>query len=93
MSSQKLGHMAKLKKNLNTLEAIILTCQNGCCCSLIPDLENMYTLLKPTHGGLNLLVQEVEEHIKTVGLEAVNNLKGDSISVSSSSFVSLVELQ
>ena len=41
----------------------------------------MYTLLKPIHGGLALLVQEVEEHIKTMGMEAVRNLKGDNVSL------------
>lgn len=45
----------------------------------LQDLENMYKLLKPIHGGLQLLIQEVEEHIKSVGLEAVKNLKGDNV--------------
>lgn len=43
------------------------------------DLENMYTLLKPICGGLSLLVDQVEEHIRTTGLEAVNGLKGDNV--------------
>lgn len=45
----------------------------------LQDLENMYTLLKPIHGGLALLIQEVEDHIKTIGMEAVKNLKGDNV--------------
>ncbi|KAL4222998.1 Cullin-2 [Mactra antiquata] len=42
----------------------------------LQDLENMYTLLKPINGGLGVLVKEVEEHIKSFGMEAVRNLKG-----------------
>ena len=29
------------------------------------DLSNMYSLLKPIHGGLSVLISEVEGHIKT----------------------------
>jgi len=48
--------------------------------SSISDLENMYTLLKPIHGGLGHLVQEVESHIRATGLDAVKRLKGDNVS-------------
>ena len=47
---------------------------------LISDLANMYRLLNPIHGALGVLIQEVEDHIKQVGLEAVADLKGDSVS-------------
>ena len=40
----------------------------------------MYRLLNPIHGALGVLIQEVEDHIKQVGLEAVADLKGDSVS-------------
>ena len=40
----------------------------------------MYKLLKPIHGGLGVLIQEVEGHIKQTGLEAVKSLKGDNVS-------------
>nr|XP_022308592.1 cullin-2-like [Crassostrea virginica] len=43
------------------------------------DLSNMYKLLKPIHGGLGVLIQEVEGHIKQTGLEAVKSLKGDNV--------------
>ncbi|KAK3587967.1 hypothetical protein CHS0354_014484 [Potamilus streckersoni] len=43
------------------------------------DLSNMFKLLKPIHGGLGVLIEEVESHIRTVGLEAVKNLKGDNV--------------
>lgn len=43
------------------------------------DLSNMYSLLKPIHGGLSELVKEVEEHIKSTSLEAVSNLKGENV--------------
>ena len=39
------------------------------------DLSNMYRLLNPIHNGLGVLVQEVEEHIKQTGLDAVKSLK------------------
>ncbi|KAL3832004.1 hypothetical protein ACJMK2_023688 [Sinanodonta woodiana] len=43
------------------------------------DLSNMFKLLKPIHGGLGVLIEEVEGHIRAVGLEAVKNLKGDNV--------------
>ncbi|XP_033762061.1 cullin-2-like isoform X2 [Pecten maximus] len=43
------------------------------------DLSNMYRLLKPINGGLGVLIQEVESHIRRTGLEAVKNLKGENI--------------
>ena len=45
------------------------------------DLSNMYSLLKPIHGGLSVLISEVEGHIKTTSLEAVSNLKGENVSI------------
>nr|XP_022308611.1 LOW QUALITY PROTEIN: cullin-2-like [Crassostrea virginica] len=48
-------------------------------CFLLIDLSNMYKLLKPIHGGLGVLIQEVEGHIKQTGLEAVKSLKGDNV--------------
>ncbi|PVD30741.1 hypothetical protein C0Q70_10016 [Pomacea canaliculata] len=45
------------------------------------DLTNMYKLLKPIQGGLGLLVQEMEDHIRCTGLEAIKNLKGENIQV------------
>lgn len=42
----------------------------------------MYKLLKPIHGGLGVLIQEVEGHIKQTGMEAVRSLKGDNVSQS-----------
>ncbi|KAL5007129.1 hypothetical protein ScPMuIL_015935 [Solemya velum] len=43
------------------------------------DLGNMYTLLKPIQRGLGFLIQQVEDHIRQMGLEAVKNLKGENI--------------
>ena len=40
----------------------------------------MYKLLKPIHGGLGVLIQEVEGHIKHTVLEAVKSLKYDNVS-------------
>ena len=61
---------------------MICVTNNLPCNLFISDLSNMYSLLKPIHGGLSVLVAEVEEHIKTTSLEAVSNLKGDNVSVS-----------
>ena len=49
--------------------------------SFFADLSNMYSLLKPIHGGLSVLISEVEGHIKTTSLEAVCNLKGENVSI------------
>ncbi|KAK7473994.1 hypothetical protein BaRGS_00034763 [Batillaria attramentaria] len=43
------------------------------------DLTHMYQLLKPIQGGLGVLIQDIEEHIKHTGLEAVRSLKTDSV--------------
>lgn len=48
--------------------------------SCLADLSNMYKLLKPIHGGLGVLIQDVEGHIKQTGMEAVKSLKGDNVS-------------
>ncbi len=40
----------------------------------------MYRLLSPIHSGLGVLIQEVEDHIKDMGLTAVKALKGDNVS-------------
>ena len=43
------------------------------------DLRNMYKLLKPFPNGLTVMVEEVQNHIARIGLEAVNSLKGDNV--------------
>ncbi|XP_067649383.1 cullin-2-like [Haliotis asinina] len=43
------------------------------------DLTHMYSLLKPIQSGLGVLMQEVEDHIKQTGLEAVRSLKGENV--------------
>ena len=64
--------------------------QNGCSCHkgsftqplvsiLFKDLRNMYKLLKPFPNGLTVMVEEVQNHIARIGLEAVNGLKGDNV--------------
>ena len=47
--------------------------QNGC--NIFSDLSNMYRLLNPIQNGLCVLIQEVEDHIKHTGLDAVKALK------------------
>ena len=44
------------------------------------DLQNMYRLLSPIQSGLGVLIQEVEDHIREIGLSAVKSLKGDNVS-------------
>uniref|UniRef100_A0A2C9LFS3 Cullin family profile domain-containing protein n=1 Tax=Biomphalaria glabrata TaxID=6526 RepID=A0A2C9LFS3_BIOGL len=41
------------------------------------DLTNLYILLKPIHKGLEVLVKEVESHIKQQGIQSVVSLKND----------------
>lgn len=43
------------------------------------DLRNMYKLLKPFHFGLIVMVEEVQNHIAKIGLEAISDLKGDNV--------------
>ena len=43
------------------------------------DLANMYRLLKPIGGAQQILLDEVQEHIKTKGLEAITGLKGETV--------------
>ena len=47
---------------------------------IISDLKNMYRLLNPISNGLGMLIQEIEDHIKQIGLEAISSLKGDNVS-------------
>ena len=44
----------------------------------------MYTLLHPIHSGLTILIQEVEDHIKNKGLDAISGLKGENVSMKNS---------
>ena len=44
------------------------------------DLANMYRLLKPISGAQQVLLDEVQAHIKQQGLEAISGLKGESVS-------------
>lgn len=43
------------------------------------DLHNMYTLLKPIDSGLPVLVKQVQQHIASIGLQAVTSLSGDNV--------------
>merc|ERR1719362_1268475 len=43
------------------------------------DLANMYRLLKPISGAQQVLLDEVQTHIKQQGLEAISGLKGESM--------------
>ena len=44
-----------------------------------PDLANMYRLLKPIQGAQQVLLDEVQSHIKHQGLEAISGLSGDTV--------------
>lgn len=54
-------------------------CQGMVAQEIRKDLRNMYSLLKPITNGLEILVQEVQGHVKNRGLSAVTNLKGDNV--------------
>ena len=43
------------------------------------DLANMYRLLKPIQGAQQVLLDEVQGHIKHQGLELISSLKGESV--------------
>jgi len=44
------------------------------------DLGNMYRLLKPISGAQQVLLDEVQAHIKQQGLQAISGLKGENVS-------------
>jgi hypothetical protein len=39
----------------------------------------MYKLLKPFPNGLTVMVNEYQNHIERIGLEAVKELKGENV--------------
>jgi cullin 2 len=43
------------------------------------DLANMYRLLKPIQGAQQVLLDEIQGHIKQQGLEAIAGLKGETV--------------
>lgn len=43
------------------------------------DLSNMYRLLKPIQGAQQVLLDEVQGHIKQKGLESIAMLSGESV--------------
>ncbi|CAF0895622.1 unnamed protein product [Adineta ricciae] len=43
-------------------------------------LQNMYKLLKPTHIGINYMVERLQEHIARIGHDKVQSLKGENLS-------------
>lgn len=45
------------------------------------DLKNIFSLLKSVANGLPYLVEQFLQHVKTEGLNAVNNLQGDNVSI------------
>jgi hypothetical protein len=42
-------------------------------------LQNMYKLLKPTHIGINYMVERLQDHISTIGNERIQSLKGENV--------------
>ena len=47
----------------------------------VSDLANMYRLLKPITSAQQTLLDEVQAHIKTQGLDAISGLKGETVFV------------
>ncbi|KAG8188555.1 hypothetical protein JTE90_007163 [Oedothorax gibbosus] len=43
------------------------------------DLQHLYLLLKSIPSALEALIQEIQKHISSIGLEVVNSLRGDNI--------------
>lgn len=39
----------------------------------------MYKLLKPTHIGINYMVERLQENITTIGNERIQSLRGDNV--------------
>ena len=66
--------------DLAPLFSVSIHCVSVSVNAVSTDLANMYKLLQPLHQGLVVLLENMEEHIKTTGLDAVRNLKQDSVS-------------
>jgi cullin 2 len=47
------------------------------------DLANMYRLLKPIAGAQQVLLDEIQGHVKQQGLEAISGLKEETVGGSS----------
>jgi len=45
------------------------------------DLANLYRLLKPISGAQQVLLEEVQAHIKQAGMEAIAGLKGETMHI------------
>jgi len=78
-SYSKVTHECEQKMIANPLEFLHGECKEMVQKEKRQDLMNMYRLLVPIHGGLGVLVSEVETHIKTMGLEAVQSLTGENV--------------
>ena len=39
----------------------------------------MYKLLKPTHIGINYMVEKLQEYISRIGHEKIQSLKGENV--------------
>ena len=39
----------------------------------------MYKLLKPTHIGINYMVEKLQEYISQIGHEQIQSLKGENV--------------
>ncbi|CAL1537603.1 unnamed protein product [Lymnaea stagnalis] len=74
---------AKVTQEVQTrMVADIIDFLHGECKDMVEqekrkDLTNLYILLKPIHKGLEVLVREVEGHIKQQGMQSVLSLKND----------------
>jgi len=42
-------------------------------------LHNMYKLLKPTHIGINYMVEKLQDYISRIGHEKIQSLKGENV--------------
>jgi len=47
--------------------------------SILLALHNMYKLLKPTHIGINYMVEKLQENISRIGHEKIQSLKGENV--------------
>jgi len=62
------------------LQVLHSECKSMVAKEMKKDLGNMYRLLKPITGAQQTLLDEVQAHIKTQGLDAISGLKGDTVS-------------
>ncbi|XP_038044511.1 cullin-2-like [Patiria miniata] len=78
-SYNKVMHECQMRMVADHMVFLHGECKNMVRNEVLADLSRMYKLLKPVVNGLHIMVNELQEHIKQTGLQAVSSLQGENI--------------